>query len=38
VKPALHIFVGSKAPWYEIPDELPRFEKWVPGYGPDDAS
>ncbi len=21
-----HIFVGSKAPWYEIGDELPRFE------------
>jgi hypothetical protein len=21
-----HIFVGSKAPWYEIADELPRFE------------
>ena len=37
VKPALHIFVGSKAPWWEIGDERPRFEKWVPGYGPDDG-
>ncbi len=36
VKPALHIFVGSKAPWWEITDDLPQFEKWVPGYGPDD--
>ncbi len=36
VKPALHIFVGSKAPWWEITDNLPQFEEWVPGYGPDD--
>lgn len=36
VKPALHMFVGSKAPWWEITDDLPQFEKWVPGYGPDD--
>jgi hypothetical protein len=35
VKPALHIFVGSKAPWWEIHDDLPRFEAWPPGYGPD---
>lgn len=25
-KPDHHIFVGSKAAWYEITDELPRFE------------
>ena len=36
VKPALHMFVGSKAPWWDITDDLPQFEKWVPGYGPDD--
>ena len=36
VKPALHMFVGSKAPWWEITDNLPQFEEWVPGYGPDD--
>ncbi|MGH0029305.1 MAG: GFA family protein [Myxococcota bacterium] len=35
VRPALHMFVGSKAPWWEITDDLPRFEEWVPGYGPD---
>ena len=37
VTPALHIFVGSKAPWWPIHDDLPQFEKWVPGYGPDDS-
>jgi len=34
VRPALHMFVGSKAPWWEITDDLPQFEEWVPGYGP----
>jgi hypothetical protein len=24
VRPSLHIFVGSKAPWYEIDDGLPQ--------------
>lgn len=37
VKPSLHMFVGSKAPWWDITDDLPRFDAWVPGYGPDDA-
>jgi len=36
VKPALHMFVGSKAPWWEITDDLPQFEEWPPGYGPDE--
>jgi len=27
-RPALHIFVGSKAPWYEITDDLPQHETW----------
>jgi len=35
VRPALHMFVGSKAPWWEITDNAPQFEEWVPGYGPD---
>ena len=26
VRPAAHIYVGSKAPWYEITDALPRHE------------
>ena len=37
VRPALHMFVGSKAPWWEITDDLPQFDGWVPGYGPADA-
>ena len=36
VRLALHIFVGSKAPWWEIRDDLPRFEEGVPGFGPND--
>lgn len=32
VRPLAHIFVGSKAPWYEIPGSLPRFEAWPPGF------
>ena len=30
VRPEAHIFVGSKAPWYEITDDLPQFEEWPP--------
>ena len=28
VRPEAHIFVGSKAPWHEIADDLPRFDEW----------
>lgn len=31
VRPMAHIFVASKAPWYEIPDALPRFDAFPPG-------
>jgi hypothetical protein len=27
IRPTKHIFVGSKAPWYEITDDLPQFEE-----------
>jgi hypothetical protein len=27
VRPLCHIFVGSKAPWYEITDSLPQYQK-----------
>ncbi len=30
-RPRLHFFVGSKAPWYEIRDDLPQFESYPPG-------
>jgi hypothetical protein len=33
VRPGEHIFVGFKAPWYEISDTLPQFEEWPPGMG-----
>jgi hypothetical protein len=33
VAPMLHIFVAHKAPWYEIPDALPRFDEYPPGVG-----
>ena len=26
----VHVFVGDKAPWYEITDALPQFEKGLP--------
>ena len=34
VRPAEHIFVGSKAPWHEITDDLPQYEVWPPGMEP----
>jgi hypothetical protein len=27
IRPSAHIFVGSKAPWFEITDDLPQFER-----------
>jgi hypothetical protein len=32
-RPQAHLFVGSKAPWHEIADALPRFEAYPPGLG-----
>jgi len=26
----MHIFVGSRAPWYEIPGDLPQFDEYPP--------
>lgn len=31
-RPLAHIFVGSKAPWYEIFDGARRFDAWPPGF------
>ena len=28
IQPERHIFVGSKAPWFEITDDLPRHEEY----------
>lgn len=30
-RPIAHIFVASKAPWFEITDTLPRFDTYPPG-------
>ena len=27
LKPTAHMFVGSKAPWYEILDDLPQYDE-----------
>jgi hypothetical protein len=29
IRPDHHIFVGSKAPWYEITDDLPQFQEYA---------
>jgi hypothetical protein len=29
IRPTAHIFVGSKAPWYEITDGLPQFDEYA---------
>jgi hypothetical protein len=34
MRPREHIFVASKAPWYEISDDLPQFAQWPPGMAP----
>jgi hypothetical protein len=32
LKPQAHVFVGSKAPWYTITDDLPQHTEYPPGY------
>ena len=34
IRPALHIFVASKAPWFAICDDLPRYDEYAPGMVP----
>jgi hypothetical protein len=31
IRPTMHIFVGSKAPWFTITDDLPQYEGHVKG-------
>jgi hypothetical protein len=31
IRPTGHIFVGSKAPWYEITDDLPQYREFPEG-------
>jgi len=28
IRPSKHIFVGSKAPWFDITDELPQYAEF----------
>jgi hypothetical protein len=37
-KPSSHIFVGSKAPWWEISDEQPQFNEWPHGVDMNDRA
>lgn len=30
IRLAFHVFVGSKAPWFEITDQLPQFDAFPP--------
>jgi hypothetical protein len=30
VRPSAHVWVDSKAPWWEITDELPRYAEGMP--------
>ena len=30
IRPSAHIFVGSKAPWFEITDALPQYDEHAP--------
>ena len=34
IKPGFHVFVASKAPWYDITDELPQFAELPPRKAP----
>jgi hypothetical protein len=29
IRPTAHIFVGSKAPWFEITDDLPQYDEYA---------
>jgi len=31
IRPSKHIFVGSKAPWFEITDDLPQYREFPEG-------
>ena len=30
VRPVCHVFVGSKAPWFDITDDLPQYAEYAP--------
>ena len=38
IRPSKHIFVGSKAPWFTITDDLPQYREHAVAARPDDGS
>ncbi len=36
-RPAMELFVASKACWWELQSDLPAFDAWVPGFEPTDG-
>ncbi len=36
VKVLMNVFVSSKMPWVKLDDEVPKHEKWAPGFVPKD--
>jgi len=36
VRPTMHVFTSSKVPWVDLNDDLTKYEKWVPGFVPQD--
>lgn len=36
MRPSMHVFTSSKVPWVDLQDDLPKHEKWVPGFVPRD--
>ena len=36
IRPTKHIFVGSKAPWFTITDDLPQYQEHVEAARPAD--
>jgi catechol 2,3-dioxygenase-like lactoylglutathione lyase family enzyme len=38
IRPTKHIFIGSKAPWFDITDDLPQYEEHATQPSPEDAA
>jgi hypothetical protein len=36
VRPSMHVFTSSKAAWVDLNDDLQKYDKWVPGFVPED--
>jgi hypothetical protein len=34
LRPTGHVFFRSRAPWLDLDDALPRFERWPTGFEP----